>query len=62
MFAKYNKEIRMLLRGLVQIAYYMRGAVQIDELKNMTHVEREMMVEFIEKRLEIEKDKPFPQY
>ena len=40
----------------------MRGAIQYDDMMNRTATERQMIAEFIEKRLESESEKMYPIY
>lgn len=40
----------------------MRGAISYTEMMNMTLAEKQVVADFIEKRLENEKKSPFPVY
>lgn len=62
LFQDYAGEVRSLLKSLVQLAYYMRGAVQYDELFNRTFAERQIFEEFVKDRLETEGKKMHPVY
>lgn len=62
MFARLQREMREIIRSCVQIAYFMRGAVQYDSLMEKSHIERQIMSDFITERLEIEVKSPHPVY
>lgn len=47
---------------VVQLAYYMRGAITYDDLMWRTPFERQIIDEFIEGRLKSEAKKHFPVY
>jgi len=46
-------EVRNLLKAAVEIAYFSRGSIQYGDVLNMTPLERDIAVEFINKRLEL---------
>lgn len=62
MFRNLDRSIRNLLEGVVRVVYFMRGSVQYDDIMFRTPFERQIMEEFIEKRLEAEGKKHFPMY
>ena len=62
MFDRMANERRAIIQGLIQLVYFMRGAVQYDAMKMMSYVERQEISEFIEKRLEDESEKMYPTY
>jgi len=47
-----------LLDEAISLAYWMRGALSYEQVLNMTRFERQRVSHFIEKRLEMEKNKP----
>lgn len=53
-------DVRNLLKAAVEIAYFSRGAIQYDAVLRMTPLERDIAVEFINKRLEQAGKMPFP--
>lgn len=53
-------DVRNLLKGAMEIAYFSRGAIQYDAVLRMTPLERDIAVEFINKRLELAGKMPFP--
>lgn len=62
MFQSMDNERRRLIKALVQLVYFMRGSIQYEELLNRTKMERDIMQEFIEQRLEVESKKMNPNY
>ena len=62
MFDRMVNERRLIIEGLIQLVYFMRGSVQYCDMMNMTYVERHAMSDFIEKRLEDESKKMYPIY
>ena len=62
MFNRMRAEVRDLIHGVIQLVYFMRGAIQYDDMLLRTPAERQMFEEFISERFEVEKDNPFPQY
>lgn len=62
MFRNLDQGIRNLIENVVQIVYFMRGSIQYDDIMFRTPFERQVMEEFIEKRLESESKKHFPVY
>lgn len=53
---------KKLIKGVIQLVYFMRGAIQYQEMMQMSYIEREMVGDFIEKRLEDESKKMNPVY
>jgi len=62
MFDSLQRESRQLLKSIVTLIYFMRGAVSYSEAMNMSYAERQVLDDFLEKRLEIEKKNPYPCY
>jgi hypothetical protein len=62
MFGRMQGDRRRLLEEVIQLVYFMRGAIQYRDMMNMTMVERQAVSEFIEKRLELESKKMYPIY
>lgn len=52
----------MILKSLVQISYFMRGAVQYEDMFNRSYAERQIFEDFIKDRLESESKKQNPTY
>jgi hypothetical protein len=53
-------DVRTLLKSAVEIAYFSRGSVPYDLVLRMSALERDIVVEFINKRLEVASKSPFP--
>lgn len=62
MFDQMNTERKNLLTTIVRLVYFMRGAIQYQDMFEMSPVERDAVAEFIEKRLEAEANKAFQNY
>lgn len=59
LFKQLQAEARALLDQVVQLAFFMRGGVQYDDLLlNRTRVEREAMEAFIQDNLKRQKGSP----
>ncbi len=56
------KDVRNLLRSAVEIAYFSRASLPYETVLRMSALERDIAVEFINKRLEIAGKSPFPVY
>lgn len=50
------------ITSIVQLVYFMRGSIQYKDMLDMSMVERQSVSRFVEKRLESENKKPYPQY
>lgn len=55
-------DVRNLLKAAVEIAYFSRASIPYETALNMTPLERDIAIEFINKRLEIAAKSPFPVY
>lgn len=62
MFIEMEKVRRSTLDAVIQLVYFMRGSIQYREMLSMSYLERQMVSEFIEKRLENESEKMYPIY
>jgi hypothetical protein len=62
MFQQFQSEAKNILETCITIAYYMRGGIQYDDLLTRSPVERELFLDFIKERLEIENKKMYPNY
>lgn len=60
MINRLGKETRDLLEQAVQIAYFSRGSIQYESVLKMSPLERDIVVAFINKRLEQAAKSPFP--
>lgn len=62
MFDDLREGSRAMIKGVIQLVYFMRGAISYTEMMGLTHGEREMISEFLKQRLEIESDRVNPIY
>jgi ribosomal protein S3AE len=62
MFNRMGRERRRIIKSITQLVYFMRGSVQYNHMMNMSLVERQIINEFIEERLEAEGKKVYPIY
>ena len=62
MFSRLQAESKQIIRGVVELVYFMRGAIQYHDMMLMTYVEREIVKDFIESRLEAQKKSLNPVY
>lgn len=62
MFARMARERRNILKSIFQLIYFMRGAVQYPDAMNMSLIERQLAIEFIDNRLDAERGKMYPIY
>ncbi len=63
MYKMLNGETRAILHSVVQLAYFMRGAMTYNQiLYTMSYVEREIAFDYVNSRLEIESKSPHPVY
>jgi len=59
---RLGAEIKGIVRSAIEISYFSRGAWSYHQVLSMSQAEREMVVEFINKRLEIAAKSPYPVY
>lgn len=57
-----QREAEGLINEAIRLSYFMRGAIQYEEIFYRTYAERRLMEDFIESRLETESKKMFPVY
>lgn len=63
LYQRLDAEIKILLNNIIELCYFMRGAISYDHtLFDMTFVERDMINTYISKRLEQESKSPSPIY
>ena len=61
-FKRLNGEADGIVKGVVSLVYFMRGAVGYEEMMRRTYAERQIISDFIEKHLEGQKKSPYPVY
>lgn len=57
-----GRERKRLIKSIVQLVYFMRGSIQYRDMMDMSLIERDIINEFIESRLESESKKMYPVY
>lgn len=62
MMARLQGEVRTTIKNIVQLVWFMRGAISYHEMLIMTHAEREIVKEWIEEHLETQKKSMNPVY
>jgi len=62
MFSRMRGDVRARITDVIQLVYFMRGAIQYDDMMQRTPAERQLFEEFIEQRLESQKDSMAPVY
>lgn len=55
-------DVRNLLNQAVEIAWYSRGSIQYETALGMSPLERDIAIEFVNKRMESQKKNPNPIY
>lgn len=53
---------RRIIRSIHELCWFSRGYLQYHDAFELTAVERQIMSDMFQERLEAEKDKPFPVY
>jgi len=48
--ASFTRQNEDLVKSLLQLQYYFRGALQRDDVWGMSHVERELAIDFVNSR------------
>lgn len=62
MFARLRREILQLVDELIELAYFMRGAITYDQMLERTPGERDRIAKFVKKRLDQESKHMHPNY
>jgi hypothetical protein len=62
MFDRLQTEAKQIVIGLIEQVYFMRGAISYEEMMCRSYGERQLISEFLEKRLKSEKTNPYPVY
>jgi hypothetical protein len=53
-------DVRNLLKTSIEISYFSRAAITYEKVLHLSALERDLWIEFINKRLEIAAKSPFP--
>lgn len=62
MFRSMEIEAQAIVSNVIQLVYYMRGAIQYDDMMFRTPGERDLIERFISDRMDQEKDHMYPVY
>lgn len=62
MFDRLQGDAKNVVKRVIELVYFMRGAISYEEMMRRTPGERQMIDEFLGQRLEIEKKNPHPIY
>ena len=62
MFSDLEGQSETIKNNCIELAYFMRGAIQYSDFLDLTPGERKLINKFLEKRMEIEGKKPNPVY
>lgn len=57
-----TKTREIIIESVISLVYFMRGSVQYNDVMSLSYYERQVMNQFIERRLEIESNKINPVY
>lgn len=52
LFTSLRAEARGIISDVIQLSWYMRGAIQYKDMMEMSHAERQLVREFIDSRFE----------
>lgn len=52
MFNRLSKEAEAVIKGCIRLTYYMKGAVQYEDMLCRSFIERRLIDEFVEERME----------
>lgn len=55
-------EVRALIEQAIEVAWFSRGSIQYETALSMSPLERDLVIEFVNKRLEAQKKNPNPVY
>jgi hypothetical protein len=55
-------EVRSLLKQAIEVAWFSRGSIQYETALAMSPLERDLVIEFVNDRLEAQKKSPHPVY
>lgn len=62
MYHDLEGQIEKLYMGVIELIYYMRGAVTLTEALEMVTVEKNLTIQWLNKHLEREFNRPHPNY
>lgn len=62
MIKRLNREVKGIVQSCIELSYFMRGAIQYHDMLLTTPGERDMIGDFITKRLDSQKKSMSPVY
>jgi len=63
LYNRLNNDTKIILENIVKMTYFMRVAISYDHaLYGMSYVERDIVLDHVQKRLETESKSPHPVY
>lgn len=62
MFKDLEGQTDNIISNCIELTYFMRGAIQYDDMMALTPKERKLVAAFLDKRMEIEGKKKNPVY
>jgi hypothetical protein len=62
MFGSLSRDVQLIVDEVVELCYFMRGAINYEEMMYRSPGERQRISSFIEKRLDTQKGKMNPVY
>ena len=62
MIDRLKAEARQIVHQCVELSYFMRGAIQYHDMLQTIPAEREIISDFVKKRLESQKKSMYPVY
>jgi hypothetical protein len=62
MFGQMNQTRSNIILNVISLVYFMRGSIQYESMLNLSFYERQVISDFISKRLDSESEKMHPVY
>lgn len=62
MFKGLDRDVNILIENVIELCYFMRGAISYEEMMMRTAGERQRISDFLKGRLDIESKKVHPNF
>lgn len=62
MFDRLQGDARNIVNSIIEMVYFMRGSISYEEMMRRTPGERQLINDFLNRRIESEKKSPHPVY
>ncbi len=62
MMSRLQGDVQTVVDNIIELSYFMRGAISYEEMMLRTPGERQRISKFVEKRLESQKNSMYPVY